>query len=313
MRISNNYFTDNFMKQVNNLASQQNKLQTQASTGLKITLPEDDPSAMTQVLNLQTAASQNSQYQANINQLQNAATTSYSATSNVKTISDRAGEIATLASSGTTSSTNMASYATEVEQLIQEALQAGNSRDSDGNYIFAGTASSTPPFTATTDASGNVTAVTYQGNTGVAQSEISPNVTVTAQTPGENTTGSGPQGLFADSRSGADLFNHLISLQKNLTAGNSSAISATDAPALAKDETNIISSISANSLLQSQLTNAASAASAQSTNLTTQISGDTNADLATTLTQLQQTQTAYQAALTSGSLIMNLSLLNYLH
>ena len=31
------------------------------------------------------------------------------------------------------------------------------------------------------------------------------------------------------------------------------------------------------------------------------------------LTQLQQTQTAYQAALTSGSLIMNLSLLNYLH
>lgn len=313
MRISNNYFTSNFISQVNNLAQQQTKLQTQASTGLKITLPEDNPAVMTQVLDLQTASAQNSQYQANITQLQNAATTSYGAMNNLKTISDRADQIATLASSGTTSATDMASYATEVGQLIQQALQAGNTQDVDGNYIFAGTASSAKPFTPATDAAGNVTAVTYQGNTGTAQSEIAPNVTVTAQTPGANTTGSGPTGLFADSRTGADFFNHLISLQQHLAAANSSAISSADAPALSKDETNIISHISANSMLQARLTTAASTASTQSTNLTTQISGDTNADLATTLTQLQQTQTAYQAALTSGSLIMNLSILNFLH
>jgi flagellar hook-associated protein 3 FlgL len=313
MRISNNYFTDNFLSQVSNLKQQQNMLQTQASTGLKVTLPEDNPAVMTQVLDLQTASSQNSQYQNNITQLQNAATTSYTAMDNLKTISSRADQIATLASSGTTSATNMASYATEVGQLIQEAVQAGNTQDVNGNYIFAGTASGAPPFTPATDASGNVTAVTYNGNTGVAQSEIAPNVTVTAQTPGANTTGSGPSGLFTDSRAGADFFNHLISLQKNLQAGNSSAISSTDAPALQKDESNIINHVSANSLLQSRLTTATSTASAQSTNLTTQISGATNADLATTLTQLQQTQTAYQAALTSGNLIMNLSLLNYLH
>jgi flagellar hook-associated protein 3 FlgL len=312
MRISSDYFTDNFINNVNNLAQQQNQLQTQASTGLKITLPEDDPAVMTQVLDLQTDSSQNAQYQANITQLQNSATTSYTAMNNLKTISDQADTIATEASSGTTSSTEMASYALQVGQLIQEAVQAGNTQDADGNYIFGGTNSGTPPFSAATDSSGNVTAVTYHGNTGVAQSEIAPNVTVTAQTPGANTTGSGPAGLFTDSRAGADFFNHLISLQKDLQAGNSSAISSTDAPALQKDESNIINHISANSILQSQLTTAASTASTQSTNLTTQISGDTNADLATTLTQLQQTQTSYQAALASAAQVMNLSLLNYL-
>src|SRR5208283_2501238 len=119
-----------------------------------------------QVLDLQTASSQNSQYQANITQLQDAATTSYTQMDNLKTISSRADQIATLASSSLTSTTDMASYATEVGQLIQEALQAGNTQDANGNYIFSGTASSTKPFTATTDASGNITAVTYNGNTG---------------------------------------------------------------------------------------------------------------------------------------------------
>jgi flagellin-like hook-associated protein FlgL len=48
------------------------------------------------------------------------------------------------------------------------------------------------------------------------------------------------------------------------------------------------------------------------TTLTTQTSNLTGADLATTLTQLDQTETALQAAMQSGVMIMNLSILNYL-
>ena len=312
MRISSTLFTNDFLYNVNNLEQQQNTLQTQASTGLKISLPEDDPSVMTQVLEQQTASSQSSQYQTNITQLQDSATTSGDAMNSLQTISDQASQIATEAANGTNSASQLATYATQVGQLIQEALQVANTQDANGNYIFAGTNSSTKPFTATTDANGNVTAVNYQGNTSTAQSEIAPGVTVTAQTPGANTTGSGPAGLFTDSSSGADFFGHLISLQQNLTAGNTSAISSTAIPALAQDENNNVNQISANGILQSTLTSASNIATANSTNLTTQISGETNADLATTLTQLQQTQTAYQAALASGSQVFNLSLLNYL-
>jgi flagellar hook-associated protein 3 FlgL len=49
------------------------------------------------------------------------------------------------------------------------------------------------------------------------------------------------------------------------------------------------------------------------TNITTQTSNLTSADLATTLTKLDQTQTAYQAALQSSQMIMGLSILDYIN
>jgi flagellar hook-associated protein 3 FlgL len=312
MRISNLTFNGSFLNEISSLEQQQNTLQEQASSGLKVSLPEDNPAVMAQVLNLQTSGAANTQYQNNITQLQSAATTTGSAMSSLQTISSQASEIATNASSGTTSSTQLAAYASQVEALIQQAVSLGNTQDANGNYIFSGTATTTQPFTTTTDASGNITAVTYQGNTNVAESDIGPNTTVTAQVPGENSTGSGAQGLFADSRTGANLFNDLIQLHQDLTSGNTSAIASTDAPALTNDDDHIINQISANGVMQSALTAAGNIATATSTNITTQVSNDTNADLAETMTQLDQTQTAYEAALESGSMVMNVSLLNFL-
>ena len=312
MRISNSSFTNNFLNEVDQLQQKQSTLQGQVSSGLDVTLPENNPAIMAQVLSLQTTSAANAQYQTNIAQLQGAATTSATAMDSLQTLSSQASEIALQAGNGTTSSTQLSAYAIQVESLLQQALSLGNTKDADGNYIFGGTASNTPPFVATTDANGNITDVTYQGNTQVNQNEIAPNTTVTAQVPGENNTGSGPQGLFADTRTGANLFSDLISLQSNLASGNTSAISSANAPALTKDDDNIITQISANGVMQSALTAANSIATAQSTNIASQISGDTNADLATTMTSLDQTQTAYEAALESGMMVMQVSLVNFL-
>ena len=117
-----------------------------------------------------------------------------------------------------------------------------------------------------------------------SESQIGPGQTVSAQVPGENTTGTGPAGLLADSRSGADLFRDLISLQQNLTSGNTAAIASTDSPNLTKDENNIVSGIAANGVLQSTLESASTAATQLGTSITTQTSNLTSADLATTLT-----------------------------
>jgi flagellar hook-associated protein 3 FlgL len=312
MRIASSSFSYNFLNQIQQLEQQQNTLQEQASSGLKMTLPEDNPSVMAQVLNLQSDAASNTQYQNNITQLQSAATTSGTAMSNLQTLVNQVNDIATEASSGTTASAQLSGYATEMASLIQQAVQLGNTQDSDGNYIFSGTASNTKPFVATTDTDGNITSVSYQGNTDVAESQIASSTMISAKVPGQNTSGSGAAGLFADSRTGADLFSHMIALQQDLSSGNTTAIGATDAPALSKDEDNIINQISANGVMQSALTAAGTAATAQSTNITTQISGDTNANLAQTITALDQTQTAYQAALESGTMVMKLSLLDYL-
>src|SRR5581483_8317941 len=310
MRVASDTFSNNLMFQLNVLQDRQNRLQTQAATGQKITLPEDDPAAMREVLDLQTQSHAVTQYQTNITSLQQVATASYNIIDGLKTISDRAGEIATQAD-GLASPQQLSAYATEVDNLIKQTVQLANTKNN-GNYLLGGTRTDAPPFAVTTDSNGNITAVSYQGNTDVASNEIAPNTIVSAQTLGANSTGAGPRGLITDSRSGADFINHLIALRNDLTSGNTAAITATDQMNLAKDEDNILYHVSANGALQSRLETTSSLASQQNLSLNSQISQETGADLAQTLTQLSQAQTAYQAALQSGAKIMGMSLLNFI-
>jgi Flagellin and related hook-associated proteins len=182
----------------------------------------------------------------------------------------------------------------------------------ENQFLFAGTASDQPPFTIETDADGFVTSVTYNGNTNVTENEISDGSSLTIDVPGANTTGTGARGVITDSRSGADFFNHLISLQNNLRDGNISAIASVDRPALAKDEENLIYHIGNNGVTQSRLETAKSALLSRTDSLEKMISKQADADLTETLVKLTQSQTAFQAALQSGATLMRLSLMNYL-
>ena len=164
----------------------------------------------------------------------------------------------------------------------------------------------------TTDSNGLVTGVSYQGNTSLAENEVASGVTMSAQTLGANSTGSGPRGLVTDSRSGADLFNHLIALQNHLTSGDTSTIASQDRGNLSKDEDNLLFHVSANSAVQARLEAASSSASDRTTSLQQRLSSETSTDMAQTIVRLNQTQNAYRAALASGSQILNLSLLDYL-
>jgi flagellar hook-associated protein 3 FlgL len=310
MRVTGNSFINGFVNQLNLLTARQAQLQNQATTGKRINAPEDDPTAIQRTLDLQGEKTSVTQYGKNISTLQDRATNSFSALKTLKTVSDRVGEIATLAD-GTKSPEDLQAYAVEVTQLIKQAVQTMNSQFG-GQYAFGGTATGQPPFAMVTDANGNVVSVTYQGNVSVAENEIAAGATVAVDVPGENNSGTGPRGVVADSRSGADLFNHLISLQNHLLAGDANAISTTDRPALLKDEDNLLYHISNNGAVQSQLNAAADDVSARSLSLDQMISKESDADMTQTLVQLSQAQTSYQAALQSGSLILNTSLLDYL-
>lgn len=312
MRIAGTSYTDSLVGQLNYLSAQQFQLQGQISTGQRIRKPEDDPGGMAEALSLKTDSSRLSQYAQNISTLQTTASTAYDALQQIKTISDRANEIATLADS-TKTTTELQAYATELNSLLQQAVQLAN-RKNGNDYIFSGTKSDTPPFSATTDANGIVTAVTYQGNTSVTQSEIAQGSTISVGTPGENTTGSGPRGLLADSRYGADFFNHLISLQKDLAGGNTANISKTDRPALLKDEDNLIYQITNNGVVQSRLQSAATIASNLQSSAQQSLTKVVGVDMTKAITDLSQAQSTYQAALQSSSVLLQLqqSVLQYL-
>jgi len=313
MRVATNAYTNGMLNQFNLLAAQQQNLQSQVSTGLSVSAPSDNPAAMENTLNYLSNQATQTQYSANIATLQTRATSVDSVLQSLQTISSRAGEIATSAGGATTSQSDLNNYADEVNTLINQVVNAANTKDpSTGKYLFGGTASDTAPFTTTTDANGDVTAVTYNGNNAVNQAQIGAGMTASADVPGANITGTGPRGLITDSTSGADFLNHLIALRNDLTAGNTTAITNTDSANLQKDENNIAYQVANNGVLQNQLTAASNFASSSSQNLSSMISKASSADLMNTMVQLNQAQTAYQAALASGSKIMSLSLLNYL-
>jgi flagellar hook-associated protein 3 FlgL len=313
MRVASDSYTNTMLNEFSTLKQAQVNLQNQVTTGLSVQAPSDNPVAMETTLDDLSSQATQEQYSSNIATAQDQADTVYSALQSLQSITSQAQSIVTEAGSGTNSQTDLNNYATQVGSLIQQALQLVNTQDpSTGQYLFGGTNSGQQPFTATTDADGNVTAVTYQGNTSVNQTQVASGVTVATEVPGENTTGTGTYGLVTDSRTGADLFNHLIQLQQDLSSGDTSAISSTDSKNLQNDEDNMTYQVANNGNVQDRLQTASSLATAQNTSLTTAISNASGADMVNTITELNQTQTAYEAALESSASIMQLSLVDFL-
>ena len=312
MRISTHSYTDAMLNQFNSLAALQYSLQSRAATGLRVQTASDDPVAMTDTLALAAKKSANNQWSQNITTLSDRANVIYSVLQSVQTKTSRAGELATAAATATTSPSDLNNYATEINAMIEDAVKLGNVKNpADGNFLFGGTVTSAAPFGVTRNAVGDITAIAYNGNRTVNQSEISDGLTVSVDVPGVNNGSSGARGLFTDSQTGGDFLNHLISLRDNLRAGNKAGVTA-DSLNLKQDDNNVAYQVAHNGVVQNRLTTASAFLSDNSAALDKSISNKSGADLAATLVALSRTQTSYQAALQSSVKVMQLSILNYI-
>lgn len=310
MRVTSNTFPNTLREQLLRLNQRQSRLQGQAATGQLLTLPEDNPAAMRRVLDMQGEAGSVGQYRSNVARHQELATATYSGLKALRSLVDRAGEIATLAG-GIQPGRDLKLYATEVNGLIEQALQVANTQNR-GDYLFAGTKADQAAFVAARDANGNVTSVAYQGNEEVAESEVSTQLELSSQIPGANSSGTGVRGLMSDTRSGADLFKHLLALRDRLDAGDASAVSANSLDELKADEEHLLVHMGANGAVQARLETTESLLKDRSASIEVLVSKEADADLSQTLVRLSEIQTAYQAALQSGGSILNRSLLDYL-
>ena len=297
MRIASNTVSDGIVRQIQQIGSQQARLQTQVSTGLRISLPEDDPAAVGRVLNLESERRQLGQFGLNGRRALEVSQATFSGLQGMIKISGRAGELATLGG-GVLGSDAMRAYGTEVDQLIEQALQSGNTRFN-GDYIFAGTAVDAPPFEATRDASGRIVSVAYAGNSAQAAIPLSE---ATAITPG--TTGSTNIGV-------RDFINELVALRDALNSGNPAAVNALQG-GLAASEDTLVFAVAETAGMQTRIEASQAQQGDRRASLDALISGEVDADLPTTMVKLNQSQTAYQAALQSGASIMRLSLLDYI-
>lgn len=298
MRIASNTVSDSMIRQIQQLTSDQAKLQMEVATGRRITQPEDDPAAVGRVLNLQSEQRQLAQYENNASRALTLVQTTYSGLQGLKKVSDRVGELATLGT-GTFDSTAMHTYGSEVDQLLEQALQLANSQ-SGGDYLYGGTVTDAAPFVAARDANGKITSITYSGNLSQAAIPLSEATSVTPTTSGATNTGL------------RDYLNSLVALRDGLNNGDATAVRAAQ-PALETGEDVLISAMAENGGMEARIEAAQAQQGDRVTSLTKLVSDESSVDLPTTIVKLNQTTTAYQAALSSAAKIMNLSLLDYIH
>ena len=238
MRIASNTVSEAIIRQIQQLSVQQSRLQTQVASGQRIQQPSDDSAAAGRVLNYQSSARRAYQYLRNADRALELSQASFSGLTQIKSVSDRASELATLGQ-GATSPEARNAYAAEVNQLLEQTLQLGNSTLG-SDHLFAGTAVDQPPFTVTRDANGRITSASYAGNSNPMEIPLSDTASLSPLT-----TGATNQGI-------SDFLNQLVALRDALESGDSAALSTTQSN-LVGSEDKLVSALAEHGAVQMRI------------------------------------------------------------
>jgi flagellar hook-associated protein 3 FlgL len=179
-RISSVTFQSDALANMEALQSAMAKTQSQLGTGKKLQSAADDPSGMVQVNQLNTAISASTQYVTNGNAASANLKLEEQALTDATNTLQGARDLAVQANNPALSAQQRQDIAKQLQQQLQDLLSIANRQDSNGNYLFAGTAAGTTPFAQTSGT------VSYFGSTAVNQAQISANQRISSGDTGES-------------------------------------------------------------------------------------------------------------------------------
>lgn len=182
--------------------------QRQASTGLRVEKPSDDPLAAAQAKRASAKEVRAESHQRVTSYAGMALEVMDSALSHVADLLQRVRELAIQAANDTIGPDQRAAAAAEVGTIKDQILAIANT-EVDGRYVFAGRANSGAPY----DANG-----TYQGDPEGKEVEVAPGVRAEEGMPGNR--------IFGSAGGGIDIFAALDSLQTALAANDRAGMQA---------------------------------------------------------------------------------------
>lgn len=315
MRITNSMMSQHILTQLQRSYETMARTQEQISSGYRVNKPSDDP----------LAAGQSRLRQGELDDITagkkgvDAATSWLSAAetglSAINSILARAREITVQGANATASPDNRKTIADEIDQLIESAKDAMNAKVGD-NYIFAGTATSTSPYTAGTgDAyQGDGNAVLRSLGTGVTV-QVNPSLVPLAASPPGTPMVLNAQAVLGDGGSDGRVISTLRSIAAHLRNGTPAdldALNNSDLGALAANTMAVANARSAVGTVQNRA-DAAGARLDQLEEVATKVLSDvTGTDIVKALSDFSSQQYAYQAALRAGASIIQPSLMDFL-
>lgn len=190
MRISSSMIYAAGSTQIDNLQAQLLHQQEQISSGTSVLTPADNPVAAAQALLVGQAQSDNTQYASNRKNANNSLSQEETTLQSVTTLIQNAQTAIVNAGNGSFTLQQRQAIATSLQGSYNQLLGLVNTRDGNGNYLFAGYQSGSAPFSATS------TGAQYNGDQGATMVQVSASQTMAINDSGSsvfenNVTGNG--------------------------------------------------------------------------------------------------------------------------
>jgi flagellar hook-associated protein 3 FlgL len=296
MRVNPNLVPD-ILADLNQSQQTLNTALQEVSTGKSVTQPSDNPAAAAAMVQNTIETGNVDQYTQNVTSVLSTVQTADSALSNVVSSLTQAVSLGTEGANGTNNTSNLQALAEQVQGILTSVVNQANTSYG-GTYLFGGTASTQPPYTADSSSSSGYT---YNGNNDTNSVAVGDQTSVAINLPGSQ--------LF--SNAATNVLGTLSSLVSALQSGNSSTISsATTAVSSAIDYVNQQRVFYGNA--ETQLNSQESYLQQETVSLTSQASSLVDVNMTQAATELSQAETANSAALAAAAKVLPNSLINYL-
>jgi flagellar hook-associated protein 3 FlgL len=286
-------------------------LQLAAATGKKLNRPSDDPTAISPVLSARTQIMSSDRYIETIESGLDRVDNMDGYLDGIENTMVRLKEISIATVNGSLSQQDLLTYADEVNQLRQSIIDSANAQV-DGKYLFAGFEEATKPFELNPNYPGTEpNPVNYQGDNGAVEFEIAPNELIKV-----NMTGNGFMlGDFNNdgtTDAGAvDVFTLVTRLEEELRANNPAGVESLVGP-LEDAANQVRGQRSLKGNVGRRLEIAKGHMEQIKIDMESFRSRFEDADILETITDLQQQQQSFEAALNVTGKVSQLSILDYI-
>jgi flagellar hook-associated protein 3 FlgL len=270
-------------------------VEQQLATGKRINTPSDDPVATASVLRYNNDIALDQQFQRTASDAKSRLDAADTALGSLSDVMQRVRELAVQAGSGALNTTDLTAIGNELNQLLGQAVQIGNTKVG-YQYIFAGTKTTTPPFAAVGGAV--PTSVSFNGDS-------NPIAVPTGQ-------GTQTQVNVDGNATFMPVLNAIIQIRdavnSNNTAGIQGSLTTIDnaMDGVLKQRGTIGATSNGLDALTSRI-------DAELTTFQSQRSQLEDTDMADAAVKLNQAQNVYQAALGAAAKVVQQSLADFLH
>lgn len=303
MRISTNTIYQSGVNKINQLQSDQVKLQQQISTGRRIATPSDDPVASAHALEISHAQSINTKFADTRQTAQLKLNTLESNLTSVTNMLVSTQSSLVAAGNGAFSDKERQFIATELNGTLEAMIGLANTKDAAGNYLYAGFKTDTKPFIA------NASGASYAGDSNSQLLQVDTQRQMAVNVTGDNVFQAGGNDIFAT------LSNLVTLLNTPLTPATQAAFSAGIATGIGSIQTGLDNVLNVRADIGSKLNelDALDTAGAdRSLQYSKSLSELQDLDYASALSDLSKNQTIMEAAQKSFVATTSLSLFDFI-